>query len=520
MPNFRYQVLADQIIQRIQSGIYSPEQKLPSIRQLSQELNISKGTAIRCYEYLEDQGWIAAKEKSGFFPHPSAMASVGIGVGVGAASGSVTAHRLDKPILSPQQKEDLQPRLIDNKSLGIHIVRSASHSDQIPLGSANPCISFPAVRQLYQALKKQVQIEQQELDSGVLAHYQAPPGDPVLGQQLSKILSGKGIQCSPDEILVTNGTQSAITLALQVTTESEDIVLIESPCFYGILQCLQALNRKVVEIPQCPEGGPDINLLEAALIEGRKSHWPVKALLLQPTVNNPTGRTMPYENRVKLIELANQYDIAVIEDDVFAELHFHRNRPQINSVSQFQGIMPPPIKTLDTENRVLYCSSISKTLTPKLRIGWLQAGRWQQACEHLLFVSKMGLPSHTQKALGNWLATGRLSRHLRLIRRSYYERLGYMEQALAQYWPEEIEFEPPTGGYLAWVKLPRHVKALDLYQQALEHNINTTPGPLFSSQGHYEHYIRLNFALFQNQPDYLAAIQYLGDTIRTLSTQE
>ncbi len=513
MPSFRYQVLADQIIQRIQSGIYPPEQKLPSIRQLSQELNISKGTAVRCYEYLEDQGWIIAKEKSGFFPHPSATISAE------SISGSATSVLQNKPALSPQQKEKLQPRLIDNKSLGIHIVRSASHSDQIPLGSANPCVSFPAVRQLYQSLKKQVQIEQRELDSGILAHYQAPPGDPVLGQQLSQILSTKDIQCAPDEILITNGTQSAITLALQVTTEPEDIVLIESPCFYGILQCLQALNRKVVEIPQCPEGGPDINLLEAALIEGRKSNWPVKALLLQPTVNNPTGRTMPYENRVKLIELANQYDIAVIEDDVFAELHFHQNRPQAPTTSQFQEIVPPPIKALDRENRVLYCSSISKTLTPKLRIGWLQAGRWQQACEHLLFVSKMGLPSHTQRALGNWLATGRLNRHLRLIRRSYHERLGYLEQALAQYWPEEIEFEPPTGGYLAWIKLPGDIKALELYQQALEHNINTTPGPLFSSQGHYENYIRLNFALFQNQPEYLAAIQYLGDTIRTLSKQ-
>ena len=513
MPSFRYQVLADQIIQRIQSGVYPQEQKLPSIRQLSQELNISKGTAVRCYEYLEDQGWIIAKEKSGFFPHPSATVSAE------SISGPATAALRNKPALSPQQKEKLQPRLIDNKSLGIQVVRSASHRDQISLGSADPCVSFPAVRQLYQSLKKQVQIEQQELDSGILAHYQAPPGDPILGQQLSQILSAKGIRCASDEILVTNGTQSAITLALQITTETEDIVLIESPCFYGTLQCLQALNRKVVEIPQCPEGGPDINLLEAALIEGKKSNWPVKALLLQPTVNNPTGHTMPYENRMRLIKLANQYDIAVIEDDVFAELHFHRNHPQITHASQFQGIMPPPIKALDSENRVLYCGSISKILTPKLRIGWLQAGRWQQACEHLLFVSKMGLPSHTQRALGNWLATGRLNRHLRLIRRSYYERFGYLEQALAQYWPEEIEFEPPTGGYLAWVKLPRHVKALDLYQQALEHNINTTPGPLFSSQGHYEHYIRLNFALFQNQPEYLAAIQYLGDTIRTLSKQ-
>ena len=155
-----------------------------------------------------------------------------------------------------------------------------------------------------------------------------------------------------------------------------------------------------------------------------------------------------------------------------------------------------------------------------MRIGWLQAGRWQQACEHLLFVSKMGLPSHTQRALGDWLATGRLSRHLRLIRRSYHKRLINLQQALEEYWPAEIQYKAPTGGYLVWIKLPEGVKALDLYQTGLEKSINTTPGPLFSSQGHYGDYIRLNFALFQNQPEYLAAIEFLGEHIKALSAKQ
>lgn len=483
MSTFRYQTIASLLIERIQSGVYPSHHKLPSIRQLSHELAVSKGTIIRCYEYLEDEGWITAKEKSGFFP-------------VYDPSPNTPS------LIDAKQLAQLQPRTVDNKSMAIDIVRSAGQMGQIPFGSANPCATFPAVRQLYQALKKQVQIEQQQLENNILSNYQVPPGDPILGQQLSLHLAEKDIQSLPEESVITNGTQAAITLALQVTTKEDDIVLIESPCFYGILQCLQALNRQVVEIPQCSEGGPDLILLEAALTTGQKQQWPIKAILLQPTVNNPTGRTMPLAHRKKLLQLANQYDIAVIEDDVFADLHY-----------QHKETKPIPLKAMDTENRVLYCSSISKTLTPKLRIGWILAGRWHEACEHLQFVSKMGLPSHTQRALGNWLATGKMNRHLRLIRRSYQQRGENLQEALKQYWPENIEYTPPSGGYLAWVKLPEDSNALDLYQDAQIKNISTTPGPLFSCQGHYGQYIRLNFAMFQNQPEYLEAMAYLGHII-------
>lgn len=472
MPQFHYQQIADLLIERLQSGHYPLGKKLPSIRELSHQFAVSKGTIIRCYERLEDLGWITPKEKSGFFP-------------TGQHQTALNARTLSA----------IQPRRLDNKSLGISMVRAASLSTQIPFGSAHPEVTFPAVKQLYHCLKKQAGIEGEALEQGVLPHYQTPPGDQQLCQQLSLYLAEKGIITAPDHILITNGTQAAIALALEATTDTNDIVLVESPCFYGTLQCLEAMRRKVVEIPQAPEGGPNLTLVQAAL-----ARWPVKAMLLNPTVNNPTGLSMPEAARHHLIALANQYDLALIEDDVFADLHF-------------QSPAPSPLKKLDTEDRVMYCGSISKFLTPKLRIGWLLAGRWHEACQHLLFVTHMGLPSHSQKALAQWLAMGKLNRHLRQIRKVYQQRLNDLLQLIGTHWPSEVQVKIPSGGFLLWLKLPDSCDALQLYQWAQDQQISITPGPLFSGQEAYAQYLRVNYAFFRGQPEYIQAILGLGQQI-------
>lgn len=484
MTKFRYLSLADQFIRQLREGRYSADEKLPSIRQVSQDLNVSMGTVIRCYEYLEDHGWVEAREKSGFFPGRKTLEQL-------AASSAQQAHQPSAEALAA-----ISPKRLDNKSLGLEIVRSAGRTDQIPLGTANPCVSFPGVKRLYQLLKKEVGKEEQALTDGFISHYQTPPGAEKLRNQLSQMMLKRDLRCSPEQIITTNGAQAAVSLALQATSQEGDIVLIESPCFYGILQCLEAFDRKVVEIPQATNGGPNLDLVAAAL-----DKWPVKAIIVQPTLNNPTGKSMPQEDRQRLIDLANQHDIAIIEDDIFADLDYH-------------GRAPSPLKAIDTQDRVLYCSSISKTVTPKLRLGWLVAGRWHERCQHLQFVSKMGLPAHTQNALGSWLEAGLMQRHLRLIRRRYQQRQQLFQQAMQAYWPKGIEYQVAEGGFLAWIKLPKQCDAMTLYQQAQQEKINITPGPLFGSAKANRHFIRINFGLYQDQPEYRQAMQRLGELIR------
>lgn len=489
MTRFRYLSLADQLICQLKEGRYSADEKLPSIRQISQDLNVSKGTAIRCYEYLEDNGWVEAREKSGFFPGPK-------------IHEQLTDHsikQLQQP--SAEALAAISPKRLDNKSLGLQIVRSAGRTDQIPLGTANPCVSFPGVKRLYQLLKKEVGKEEQALADGFISHYQTPPGAEKLRKQLSQLMLKRGLHCSPGQVITTNGAQAAVSLALQATTCEGDIVLIESPCFYGILQCLEAFDRKVVEIPQAKSGGPNLDLVAAAL-----GKWPVKAIIVQPTLNNPTGKSMLQKDRQRLIDLANQHDIAIIEDDIFADL-------------DYRGSAPSPLKAIDSQDRVLYCSSISKTVTPKLRLGWLVAGRWLERCQHLQFVSKMGLPAHTQNALGSWLEAGLMQRHLRQIRRTYQQRQQLFQHAIMTYWPADIEYQAAEGGFLAWIRLPESCDGMRLYQRAQSEKINITPGSLFGSAEANKHFIRINFGLYQDQPDYRQAMQKLGQLIRSEITE-
>ncbi|WP_417594897.1 PLP-dependent aminotransferase family protein [Oceanospirillum sp.] len=490
MSSFYYKKLADQLARQLSDGVYAADEKLPSIRELSLKQNVSKGTVVRCYEYLEDNNWVEAREKSGFFPGPKAR-----------TAQNNPDHQI-KTEPSEEQLAAIRPRILDNRSLGLEIVRAAGKKDQVLLGTANPCVNFPGVKRLYQLLKREVTHEEKALSEGYISHYQTPPGAEKLRRQLSKLMTKRELNIRPDETIITNGAQSAVSLALQAVSHEGDIVLVESPCFYGILQCLEAFERQVVEIPQAETGGPDLGLVAAAL-----EKWPVRAILVQPTINNPTGRSMEPGHRQQLITLANRYDIAVIEDDISADL-------------DYRGNAPSPLKAIDTQNRVLYCSSISKTITPKLRLGWLVAGRWQERCQHLQFVSKMGLPAHTQNALGTWLEAGYMQRHLRLIRRRYLQRQQLFEKIVTMSWPESVRYQPADGGFLAWIRLPESCDGMALYQQALREKINITPGALFGSDPANRHHIRVNFGLYQEQPEYRSAIIRLGQLIHEMIDAE
>ncbi len=490
MGSFHYKRLAEQLIRQLSDGFYTTNEKLPSIRELSLKQRVSKGTVVRCYEYLEDNNWVEAREKSGFFPGPKAR----------IPSNRPKQQLKNEP--SQEQLAAIRPKILDNRSLGLEIVRSAEKKDQVLLGTANPCVNFPGVKRLYQLLKREVTHEEKALSEGYISHYMTPPGAQGLRQQLSQLMAKRELNVRPDEIIITNGAQSAVSLALQAVSHEGDIVLVESPCFYGILQCLEAFERQVVEIPQAETGGPDLGLVAAAL-----EKWPVKAIIVQPTINNPTGRSMEPFDRQQLICLANRYDIAIIEDDISADL-------------DYRGSAPAPLKAIDTQSRVLYCSSISKTITPKLRLGWLVAGRWQDRCQHLQFVSKMGLPEHTQNALGTWLEAGYMQRHLRLIRRRYLQRQRLFEKAVKTDWPQSMVYQPADGGFLAWIRLPETCDSMTLYQKALEEKINITPGALFGSDPSNKHHIRINFGLYQEQPEYRDAIKRLGHLIHEMIDTE
>ncbi|MBU1341756.1 MAG: PLP-dependent aminotransferase family protein [Proteobacteria bacterium] len=205
----------------------------------------------------------------------------------------------------------------------------------------------------------------------------------------------------PDQIVVTAGCQEALTIALRCIGKPGDLIAVESPCYYGVLQALEVLELKAIEIPASPMDGIDTDILESAL-----QTWPVKGILLNPSFSNPSGYVCPRAKKQKIAQLLFEYDIPLIEDDIFSDLGFTEDRPTT-------------IQSYDSDGRVILCSSVSKTICPDMRIGWMTAGRYTEKARTLKFISTLCAPSHTQYALADFLSTRQYERHIRSVTQDY-----------------------------------------------------------------------------------------------------
>ncbi|NVK43739.1 MAG: PLP-dependent aminotransferase family protein [Oceanospirillaceae bacterium] len=462
-----YEQTAQLLREQINSRQLRPGDPLPSIRELAARLKIGRNSVIHAYMLLEDEQLIEPRPRSGYF---------------------VRSHNTVQ-IAEPQP----QPRKVEMGALALDIIGAAENARLVPLGSADPDARCSA-RQFF--FRRLARLARQAAESDrPNSHYVAPPGHRELRRQLARryqpLIAGLGA----DDIVITNGAQEAITLALLTLARPGDIVAVESPCFYGSLHCIEALGLRALEIPSHPRDGLDLGALEQVL--GR---WPVKALLLNPSFSNPTGACMPDTAKPELLRLAAAYDISVIEDDVFGELGHQGNRPL-------------PLKAFDQDGRVMLCSSLSKTLDSDIRVGWMMPGRHFDQVNYLKYVTTLASPGLLQQTTAEFLADNRYERHLRQIRRRYQQRLELLLAALRG-WPAEAVPLVPRGGFLCWIELPAHFDGDRLYREAQQAGIGITPGSLFASDQRFRHCFRLNYSTFDDSPLYRDAIRTLGDLIR------
>lgn len=206
--------------------------------------------------------------------------------------------------------------------------------------------------------------------SASFQYYDEPAGDPELGNQLALRSARRGWNADADQFCITSGCQQSLFLALMAVCQSGDVVAVEAPGFYGVLQLLEQLQLKVIEIPASPKSGIDVQALEATL-----EAWDVKACVVSPSFATPTGAVMPPEARRQLLELADRHGLAVIEDDIYGESGW------INA--------PDTLKAIDRSSRVIHCSSFSKVLSRDLRLGWVSGGRWHKKILQLKLTSQL-----------------------------------------------------------------------------------------------------------------------------------
>ena len=448
---WRYEALAGELREAIEKGIYRPGDRLPGVRRLAAAHGVSVSTAIAAVRGLEDAGLVEARPRSGFFVR------------------SHVDRWLDVPAVS---RPEIRPTAVSGQDLVLRLVQATNDPAIVQLGAAVPDPAFLPTRAIERAMARATRQHRWRA-----ATYEFPPGAPELRAQIARRLAQRGCQDGPDEIVITSGAQEALTLALRAVCVPGDVVAVESPTFYGLLQVIESLGLKALEIPTDPEKGIEISALQLAI-----DRWPVAACITVPSFSNPLGSCMPDDRRRALVELLGRHDIPLVEDDVYGELGF-------------AGSPPRSLRAWAGRGEVIHCGSFSKTLSPGLRIGWIAAGKHLfERVEYLKYVESLAAPTLPQLAVADYLAHGGYDRYLSGVRRDYARAVARMQEAVARLFPPETRVSRPTGGFVLWLELPDYVDTLALANRALAAGISIAPGPAFSATGRYRNCLRLSCA--------------------------
>ena len=280
--------------------------------------------------------------------------------------------------------------------------------------------------------------------------YEHIQGNLELRKQLAKLAFNWGGKISSEEVVVTAGCMEALVMCLRAVTKPGDTVAVERPAYFGIYQAMESLGLKVIEIYTDPQTGPDLASLEKILHD-----FPVRACLLVPNFSNPTGSCMPEENKRRLVELITKYNIPLIEDDIYGELYFGKHRPRT-------------CKYYDKKGLVMHCSSLSKSLAPGYRVGWIIPGKFLQPIKQLKMMHTVSSPTITQAAIAHFLSIGRYEYHLKNLRRALHTQCMRYMQGITQYFPADTKVSRPQGGFVLWVELNKKVNAYKLCTEALK----------------------------------------------------
>lgn len=448
-----YEKLADDIETLIRKGVYRRGDRVPSVRQASQQHRISITTVIRAYLLLESRGVLESRPQSGYF------------VSVRAGAGSVRSDELrtSRPIAVSAT--------VDVSRLVLSTLRSIGTDDAVPLGSPYPDPQlFP-----YEKLNRYAAAAGRRKSLWGVTNA-LPPGTPELVRQIARRYLENGMAVDPNEIIVTVGATEAINLCLQAVAKPGDVIAVESPTFYAMLHAIERSGMKAIEVATHPEYGIEVEALAKIIESG-----PIAACMVMPNFQNPLGFQMPDERKRELVDLLEKAEIPVIENGVYNELYFGDSHPTT-------------LKSYDKKGMVLHCGSFSKSLTAAYRIGWALPGRYRDEVEKLKFLNTLTTSVIPQLAIAEYLERDGYEHHLRRIRKNYAQQCNLMKSTVTRFFPAGTRTSTPMGGYVLWIELPAKVDSMTLYQLALARGITIGPGYMFSVSDSYRNFIRLNYS--------------------------
>ncbi|MBQ4860722.1 PLP-dependent aminotransferase family protein [Pseudoalteromonas sp. MMG013] len=436
----KYKQLGQQLINNIENNAYSIDEPLPSLRTFCALHQISMTTALACYRYVESLGYITAFPKKGYFVTglPTAQQHYQFPQFKAEPASFVRPKSQLKNLSQTLATAELDSTLIDSKRLSLSLTQACKHHDQ-------------------------------------LWGYASPEGEYVLRHALSNHFTHQGFALSASDLLITHGCLDAVQHAISVTTNHNDVILVSSPCYSGLLDLLCSLNRQVIEIPS-NDNGLDLEQMENALRQYR-----VSACLLSANHQNPTGHSLTNTQKQKIAELAHTYQTPIIEDDVFRELSHTK-------------VTPLPIKHYDRTGWVIWCGSFSKSLSAGLRLGWCAPGRFFDAFLKQLSIRTLGVNKPLQLAMANYINKGHYQQHLKHINQHLCAHKNLYLHYLQEQLPNNSSIYMPSGGMVLWLAIP----ALNTEQLAMKlahQHIYIKPGTLFCNTSRYDHCFRLNIGL-------------------------
>jgi len=424
-----------------------PGQRLPSLRLVAQQFDVSLPTAVQAYAQLEAEGLVTARTRSGFF-----VASRPVKQGI-----SCLGHQGQRP----REFSEFVRWLFDRRQL----------AGCAPLGVSSPSLSLYPVDKLHRISRAILRRH-----GPSIADYADLAGSEELRASIaSRVVDGAKL-CSPDAVLVTSGGMEALHLCLRATSRPGDHVIVEEPGYYGGMLAAESLHLQTIPVTAHPEKGIDLDEVETLL---RRRRGRVSAIMVTPNFSNPLGSLMCTEAKLHLLKLAADFGVPIIEDDANAELYFGGRRP-------------PSLKSLDTAENVLLCGTFSKTLSPGQRVGYIVSRRYQERLLNAKFATDNATSALPQLTIASYLEQGVFDRHLRQLRAAFQRQVEELADAVEADFPPGTKVTRPHGGYYVWVGLPPGIDAMQLHQAAIRERISIAPGPLFSSRRDFQNHIRLN----------------------------
>jgi len=427
------------IRQRIAGRNLTPGAKLPSVRAMAAAAGVSTSTVVDAYERLVAEGVILSRPGSGFY----------------VANQAAPFSLAD---LGPKLDRAVDPFWVSRQSL------EAGESDLKPgCGWLPPSwLAEDSIRRALRTLSR--------ADSTALADYGSPLGLPPLRQLITRRMAERGVEASPDQILLTESGTQAIDLLCRFLLEPDSVVLVDDPCYFNFQALLRAHRARIVSVPYTPSG-PDLELFAQVVAEHRP-----RLYITNSAIHNPTGATLSPVVAHRVLKIADQFDVTIVEDDIFAD---------------FEHTPAPRLAAFDGLDRVIHIGSFSKTLSAAARCGFIAARReWVDGLIDLKIATSFGGGRLSAELVYRVLSDGGHRKHIEALRsrlsNARFEVTVRLKNLGIRPWLE------PSAGMFLWCRLPGDTSATDIARAALERKIVLAPGNAFSLSQTATNFMRFN----------------------------